>query len=475
MSLPIPGHVRRRPLVALLLALALLVPAAAHAHVRLDASSPGRDEVLSVMPSHMRLLFSGTIEARYTSVTLTAPDGQRVAIGDVVFVDGSDREFTLTLPALDQPGTWTVRWRTAGADGHVLQGSYTFVLAPDTSASPVSDTAGAAGASDGADPSSTMHAVDPGGDSHAHHDEPQAVGGARDAIGRGLHFVALLLMLGGMTFRGLIIPRLDMTPETTNRLKRRAWRVVSVSALLLAAAAVLRLWLQSSTLHGAERAWNTSLLSIMLTDTGWGRAWMLQAVLFALLGMAIAWARPGRDRVALIIGTVAVAGLATIPALTGHAAGAEGFGRLIILSDAVHVIAAGAWLGTLALLMFVAIPSLRRHEPNGDTVSAEAIETFSPIALTAAAIVVLSGVINSAMHLSAPSQLWTTVYGRTLLVKLLLVACVALAGLVNWRLVRPRLREIGGIRRLRVSAAAELGFAALVLVATAVLTGQPRP
>ncbi|MBR9988904.1 MAG: CopD family protein, partial [Gemmatimonadetes bacterium] len=314
-----------------------------------------------------------------------------------------------------------------------------------------------------------------GGHAHGDHEDPESVGGARDAIGRGLHFTALILLLGGVTFRALILPRLDSTPATAALLQRRAWRVISAAALLLAVAAILRLWLQSMSLHGAERAWNTSLLSIMLTDTGWGRAWMLQAFLFALLGMAIAWARPGRDRAGLMIGCVAVAGLAAIPALTGHAAGADGIGRLLIVNDAFHVIAAGAWLGTLALLMFVAIPTLRRREPNGDTVAAEAIDLFSPLALTGASVVVLSGMVNGVMHLSTPSQLWTTGYGRVLLVKLLLVACVALAGLVNWRFVRPRLREIGGMRRLRGSAAVELGFAALVLVATSILTGQPRP
>jgi putative copper export protein len=238
---------------------------------------------------------------------------------------------------------------------------------------------------------------------------------------------------------------------------------------------VLRLWFQSIALHGAERAWSSELLSIMLTDTGWGRAWLLQALLFALLGMAIVWARPGRDRAGLVVAVIAVLGLSTIPALSGHAAGATGIARLVVLNDAVHVAAAGAWLGTLALLMLAAIPALRGIEPGGEAAAADAIDAFSPLALTGGAMVLLSGLINSIMHLSAVGQLWSTGYGRVLLVKLLLVGAVGAAGVVNWRLVRPRLREASGLRRLRLSAATELVFALLVLTATAVLTGQPRP
>ena len=480
-----------------LLPAAWVVPAAAHVHIRLDRSSPAPDEILTASPSQLRLLYSGRIEARYTAVTLTGPDGARVAVGDVVFVAGSDREITLQVPPLERPGRYTVNWRTAGADGHVLEGSYAFVLAPDTTGVSDTDASGGAGAdgvgADSAGPGGSAAAGDgdpetarrnglsggqaPGSsdDMHGHHAEPETVGGVRDAIARGLHFVALLLLLGGVTLRAVLMPRIAATPALRTILQRRVWRAIAGAAILLAVSAVLRLWFQSIALHGEERAWNSELLSIMLTDTGWGRAWLLQALLFALLGMAIVWARPGRDRAGLVVAVIAALGLSAIPALSGHAAGAQGIARMIVLNDALHVTAAGAWLGTLALLMLGAIPALRRVEPGGDAAAADAIDAFSPLALTAGATVLLSGVINALMHLSTPAQLWTTEYGRVLLVKLLLVGAVGAAGVINWRLVRSRLRAADGLRRLRASAAAELTFALLVIAVTAVLTGQPRP
>jgi putative copper export protein len=69
-----------------------------------------------------------------------------------------------------------------------------------------------------------------------------------------------------------------------------------------------------------------------------------------------------------------------------------------------------------------------------------------------------------------------TDYGRALLVKLAFFGLVLLAGFYNWRVTRPRLAAGSDDgRRLRVSAGLELGFAALVLLATAVLTGLARP
>ncbi|MGH7465128.1 MAG: copper resistance protein CopC, partial [Longimicrobiales bacterium] len=325
--------------VALLFAAAFAIPDAAHGHIEVETSSPDRDEVLFAPPPHIRILFSGRIEARYTSLTLTAPDGSEVRIGDVVFIGDSDREITALLPALERTGSYTVRWRTAGADGHVLEGSFVFVLASDSARAAPSESSDTM-ASAGAEQRAAAH------DDHAEHDAPRTVGGAADSIGRGLHFGALLLLLGAVSFRALLMPRLALTDVTRAVLQRRTWRMAAAAALLLGAAAVVRLWFQSAALHGAERAWNTQLLSIMLTDTGWGRAWMLQAFLFALLGMAIVWARPQRDRAALFAAVAAVLGLSAIPGLSGHAAAANGVLSLAVVSDAVHVAAAGAWLGT---------------------------------------------------------------------------------------------------------------------------------
>jgi putative copper export protein/methionine-rich copper-binding protein CopC len=480
-SEPMRHRTRRflRPLLALLVAgtavaFARTGPATlavAALHVQLDAATPAPGDTVTEPPTELRLLFSGFIERNYTSVTVTAPTGERVATGQIAFVAGSDREFTVPLPPLVVSGVYAVAWRTAGADGHVLEGSYSFTLLAD-STDPGAIDAGA-----------TPVPIDPGHDDHGGGDEhdhgTMAAAGPLDVAGRLLHFAALTLLIGALGFRVLLLPRLlPRVAAATGlalTLRRRTWLALVAAAVLLAAAAILRLWLQSRALHGADRAWSSPLLSMMLTDTAWGRAWVLQAFLFAVLGAAIVWARPDRDRLALGVGVPAAIGLASIPGLTGHAAAAGGFGSLALVNDTLHVLATGAWIGTLFMLAVVGLPTLLRRgaEPASD--AALAVHTFSPIALAAVAIVVATGAINSLMHFTALAEITGTEYGRMLLIKLGLVALVLLAGLVNWRVLRPRLGSLAAARRLRIAAGAELGLAALVLLATALLTGLPRP
>jgi putative copper export protein len=179
--------------------------------------------------------------------------------------------------------------------------------------------------------------------------------------------------------------------------------------------------------------------------------------------------------VAVFVAALAVLGLSAIPGLSGHAAGVTGIGKLAVVNDALHVAAAGAWLGTLAVLMIVAIPAIRQLESAHDGAAADAVDRFSPLALVCGSLVLLSGALNAVMHLGSPAQLWSTGYGRTLLVKLMFVGAVGIMGVVNWRIIRPRLRDRVGMRRLRTSASLELAFAACVIIVTAILTGQTPP
>jgi putative copper export protein/methionine-rich copper-binding protein CopC len=442
-------------------------------HVDLVGTVPERGAIVAAPPPEVLLRFSGRIEHRYTSIAVTAPDGTPVPVGPVTFVADSDREFTAALSPVVQPGTYTVYWRTAGVDGHVLDGTFKFVLAD-----PEGPVAGAPAVPPAPDGDAAPDAARGAPHEHAEPGTSVAYATGWDAgavAGRWLHFVALVLLVGGVAFRLLLLPRLGLAGDVTRDMQRRTWRFLAGAALLLGVAAVLRLWLQSVALHGVELAWSSPLLTMMLSDTSWGRAWVVQVFFLALLAIGILRARPGDDRAALIITTPAVLGLAAIPALTGHAAGMGGQAWLVVLNDALHVVAAGAWFGTLVLLLLVLPRALRRAGATSARTMADAVGRFSPVALGAAAVLVVTGVINSLLHISTPRQLIDTEYGTTLLVKLAVFAVVLAAGFYNWRVVRPRLEAGDDTRRLRISASLELGFVAAVLLVTAVLTGLPRP
>jgi putative copper export protein len=148
------------------------------------------------------------------------------------------------------------------------------------------------------------------------------------------------------------------------------------------------------------------------------------------------------------------------------------------LVNPVHSLAAGLWLGTLLVLVVAGLSALLRHEATRDrrgAIAADMVNGFSPHALTMGPIVVVFGLITAWRHLHVLSNLWSTPYGYTLIVKLVLVATVFGLGAWNWRRQRPTLGSEGAATSIRRSSIAELTVATVVLVVTAILVSLPAP
>jgi putative copper export protein len=97
------------------------------------------------------------------------------------------------------------------------------------------------------------------------------------------------------------------------------------------------------------------------------------------------------------------------------------------------------------------------------------------VALPGAALLLLSGVIATALKLTDVRDLWTETWGRYVLVKTALVVPVVALGAVNWRRLGPRLALADSVPALRRSLIIELLLAVLVLLITAVLVVTPLP
>ena len=148
------------------------------------------------------------------------------------------------------------------------------------------------------------------------------------------------------------------------------------------------------------------------------------------------------------------------------------------LVNPVHVLAGSIWIGALFTLMTIAVPTVLRgpqsHEEKALTV-ADMVNAFSPMALTAVAVLLASGATTAVRHLKYVAALWTTSYGITLVIKLCFVALVLGLGAWNWRRVRPSLGTASAAARLKRSARFELLFAGIVLLITSVLVSLPSP
>jgi putative copper export protein len=144
----------------------------------------------------------------------------------------------------------------------------------------------------------------------------------------------------------------------------------------------------------------------------------------------------------------------------------------MIATDFLHVLGASSWLGSLFAVLIVGIPvSFALNGAERWSSVASLVNSFSPLALASASVVVVSGLVASWVHLEHLSALWQTGYGQTLLIKLALVAITLMVGAYNFRRVQPQLVSEEGTAHLRRSAGVELLLGFLIIVVTGFLTG----
>jgi putative copper export protein len=154
--------------------------------------------------------------------------------------------------------------------------------------------------------------------------------------------------------------------------------------------------------------------------------------------------------------------------LDGHTV-TEGNRWLTGLTSAVHVLAAGVWVGGVAALALVIRRRWRRDEPTHSLVM---VVRYSVVATIALAVVAVAGTYLAIVILDAPSELWTTEWGRFFVAKFLVVAIAAAFGAHNHHVIVPAL-ELSEERpdvvdRLRSTLAKEV----LALTAVTVLTAM---
>ena len=115
------------------------MPVNANAHAGAVSTSPAQDEVVTVMPAEIKVVFSEELmtiaDKEINTISLTHFDGPPVEISDVK-VTGTT--LSATVPSGDyEPGVYEVNYRIVSADGHQVSDSFTFSLnAPVTTAEP---------------------------------------------------------------------------------------------------------------------------------------------------------------------------------------------------------------------------------------------------------------------------------------------------------------------------------------------------
>lgn len=460
--------VRKSWLPVLLLLASTTAPLnVAYPHGTLRRSVPAKHEHLPAVPRDLRLTFTERVELTFARLSLVGPRGA-VPLGPLSLLPDSATVLIAPITGPLIEGAYTVRWQVAGADGHPVRGEYTFFIAP-----------GAAGlprrANDDA-PANT----------ETHHDPttfPESSSFSADsplyAAIRWATFVALLGIIGAIAFRIVLkIMALQREPAGEGIYSEASTRTAGLGFVLavgLLVVGVVRLIAQSYALHGAGSALDTTLIAAMLTRTVWGTGWLLQLAGTAVVLVGFPLVRR-TNQAGWLVAAVGAVILAFTPGLSGHAAATERFAPLPVITDALHVIGAAGWLGSLLFVVAVGVPVALRLQPATRAGAVAAlVNAFSPTALFFAGLTVATGVFAAWLHLGSIPALWETAYGKTLLVKLALLSGVFGTGAYNWLRVKPALGEEVATSRLRRSATFELAVGIVVLAVTAVLVATGTP
>jgi copper resistance protein C len=111
-----------------LLAVAALT-AGASAHSFLEGAEPRPGSTVKTVPGEVRLRFTERLEAAFSTVIVTDERGKRVDRGAAHLEAGAPKRFRVPLLPIG-PGRYTVKWRVLSVDSHVVEGEFTFRLAP---------------------------------------------------------------------------------------------------------------------------------------------------------------------------------------------------------------------------------------------------------------------------------------------------------------------------------------------------------
>ena len=456
-------------------ALVLLWPALLFAHGALRKSEPANGATLHVVPRVIRLTFSEPPQLAFTRVELIGPDSGRVALSPLR-VAAADSTAIIIADVIGplRAGRYRITWQITSADGHPVRGVVAFRIAADAVGLATSPMDSAATPTLPPAPIDTANPIETG---PADKEQPVPVtfgaGSWQYAVTRLLTYAAIMTAIGAVMFSLIVVPGTqhrnpDIGAGFVVDARARAARTGLFATGALALLLVARLVAQSYAVRGA---FPDAAFVRDVARTPWGAGFLLGVA--SVIALAFALARKGRA--AWRVGAVAVIGLALGTALSGHAVASGEWTVAAVFSQTLHILAAGGWLGALLLVLVAGVPSTAGLEPAGRGVVVRGmIDTFSPMALTLAGVLVITGVIAAVLRLGAWSALTGSDYGRILLYKLGGVALVLIAGTYNWLKLRPAI-DADRVGTLRRTAAAELLLAFVVLIMTAWLVATPPP
>jgi len=284
-------------------------------------------------------------------------------------------------------------------------------------------------------------------------------------LARAIFVAALLSSNGTLVFRLLIapktfasMPRAEAAP-IENMLVRLTWISLALAALGLGVWTIL----QTAAIAGVDSvAPAIAVLPIVLEHTEFGHLVLWQLGLLAATAGFLA-----APRSAVIGAAIMSAANLVVHAAHGHSMAMYGWFSFLFAVDALHLLAAGSWVGGLLPLLLVV-----RSAPA--KAAATAARWFSPMGKCCVGVLAGSALIQGLVLVGSFTALGTTPYGYVVLIKTVLFLVLFGFAVLNRYRLAPALRGAEpdiARRRLMDSIIAQTVAGALAVITAAVLSG----
>jgi len=239
----------------------------------------------------------------------------------------------------------------------------------------------------------------------------------------------------------------------SDRATANAWaaRTIAVARWLVVIAlgsGIATLAYQVSVVSEAAGAWlDPASWRRLLLHSQFGTVWLIRHGVLVLLA-ALLLLREREDSSVDWIAWRGEAWALSVVALAasawaGHAVAAEPLQFVAIAADALHLVAAGIWLGALLPLAWLLRAASVEAGADARPYAVIAIRRFSAVALAAMLTLVVTGLWNTWVEVGGVPALLGTRYGRLLLVKIALLVFVVALAVVNRRRLLPALSGDG--------------------------------
>jgi copper transport protein len=380
-----------------------------YGHAFVTSSNPSPSQSVSTSPTKVDVFFSEPVDLRYSKLKVIDQNGKQVDNKDIHHLNGDQSSLSVSLPQLND-GVYTVSTTVLSqTDGHVTDNA--FVFATGEAAIP-------ANISTASSQKSVIYI-------------PEAISRFPTLVGQvvivGCAFSTLWLWKPVNKIQGIS----SLIFEARRAIDKRLISVFLIASIILLVSDIAILTFQAIAI-------SASILDVIATRFGMVLA--ARTILsLALLAISVLEFRTYRKASQIlpkgeIVGILALGlSLLLTTSMIGHGAANNQFSSIGI--DFVHNLAASLWIGGVIYLGFVFTSKLRDDTSLGKdhkvALLSLIIPRFSLIVVTILGFIVFTGPLLLLILDSNLGQVLSSLYGKTLLVKLALAVVMLAIGSYN--------------------------------------------